>query len=146
MWLKWIVLLDCGLIQEKLRGLCAKCLSFMGFPFLLCFILLKLWKLIVNHRKIIKDKPVLLHSTQLDLYSRYIIWHVLVQKFCYRYLPMLFNVKFIFVVIWIQLPWNYYGRLLVACLCCGKNFMSNGCLFTELMIYHVSHAFIAFKS
>jgi len=41
---------------------------------------------------------------------------------------------------------KFYGKLVWMCVCSGKNFMSNECLFAELLIYHVSHALITIKS
>jgi hypothetical protein len=47
------------------------------------------WKIIVNHRKIIKIKNlILLDSTWVDLHSEYIILYALVQSFYYDFLKI----------------------------------------------------------
>ena len=50
--------------------------------FLFYLFRLNLWKVIVNHRKIIKiENLILLDSTWVDLHSEHIIWYALVQSF-----------------------------------------------------------------
>ena len=97
---------------------------------------MKLWKFIVNHRKIKKiGNEDVLESSWLDLCSGCIILYVLVEKSCFRFLPMLFREKFISTVVLLQLTWNCYGSLLMWCLMCSKNFSFIGVCMSEFLIY-----------
>ena len=84
-----------------------------------------------NHK--IENKDVL-ESLWLDLCNESIIWHMLVEKYCPRILSMLVRDKIIYVVMLLLLLWNFYGRLLMWCMFCGKNFRIIDACMTELLI------------
>ena len=80
-----------------------------------------------NHK--IENKDVL-ESLLVDLCSGYIIWYVLVEKYCPRILFIFVRNKFIFIVILLRLLWNFYGRLFMWCICCGKGVRFIWCMYT----------------
>ena len=84
-----------------------------------------------NHK--IENKDVL-ESLWLDLCNEPIIWHMLVEKYCPRILSMLVRDKIIYVVMLLLLLWNFYGRLFMWCMFCGKNFRIIDACMTELLI------------
>ena len=84
-----------------------------------------------NHK--IGNKDVL-EYLWLDLCNEPIIWHVLVEKYCPRILSMLVRDKIIYVVMLLLLLWNFYGRLFMWCMFCGKNFIIIDACMTELLI------------
>ena len=84
-----------------------------------------------NHK--IENKDVL-ESLWLDLCNEPIIWHVLVEKYCPRVLSMLVRDKIIYVVMLLLLLWNFYGRLVMWCMWCGKSFRFISARVHELLI------------
>ena len=81
----------------------------------------------------IENKDVL-ESLWSDLCNEPIIWYVLVEKYCPRILSMLVRDKIIYVVMLLLLLWNFYGRLFMWCMFCGKNFRIIDACMTELLI------------
>jgi len=88
----------------------------------------KSWK---NHK--IENKDVL-ESLWVDLCSEPIILYDLVEKYYPKILFMLVRVKFIPVAMLLLLLWNFYGRLFMWCMFCGKNFRIIDECMTELLI------------
>ena len=84
-----------------------------------------------NHK--IENKDVL-ESLWLDICHEPIIWHMLVEKYCPIILSMLVRDKIIYVVMLLLLLWNFYGRLFMWCMFCGKNFRIIDACMTELLI------------
>ena len=84
-----------------------------------------------NHK--IENKDVL-ESLWLDLCNEPIIWYVLVEEYCPRILSMFVRDKIIYVVMLLLLLWNFYGRLFMWCMFCGKNFRIIDACMTELLI------------